>query len=163
MSKAGSTAKRLNAEQRKQLWSQWRQGDSIAEIARSLGQYPASIRWILKTNGGISPRERQRSERTLSLAERESISRGLAQGQSFRQLSRELGRSASTISREVGRHGGREHYRAASADKRAWQHARRPKPCVLASRPRLQQVVAARLKRNWSPEQIARWLKLRYP
>jgi IS30 family transposase len=99
----------------------------------------------------------------LSLAERESISRGLAQGQSFRQLSRELGRSASTVSREVNRHGGREHYRAESADKRAWQNARRPKRCVLASRPRLQQVVAARLKRNWSPEQIARWLKLTYP
>lgn len=163
MSKAGSTARRLTAEQKKRLWNQWRQGDSIAEIARNLGHYPASVRWILKTNGGISPRERQRSERTLSLAERESISRGLAQGQSFRQLGRALGRSASTISREVKRHGGREHYRAESADKRAWQNARRPKPCVLAVRLRLQQVVAARLKRHWSPEQIAQWLKLTYP
>jgi len=162
MSKAGSTARRLNAEQRKRLWSQWRQGDSIAEIARSLGQYPASIRWILKTHGGISPRERQRSERTLSLAERESISRGLARGQSLRQIARELERPASTISREVKRHGGREHYRAESADRRAWQNAQRPKRCVLTSRPRLQRVVATRLKRNWSPEQIARWLKRTY-
>ena len=163
MSKAGSTARRLNAEQKRRLWNQWRQGDSIAEIARSLGQYPASIRWILKTHGGISPRERQRSERALSLAERESISRGLAQGRSLRQISRALGRPASTVSREVKRHGGREHYRAESADKRAWQNARRPKPCVLAVRPRLQRVVAVRLKWNWSPEQIARWLKLTYP
>ena len=163
MSKAGSTARRLNAEQKRRLWNQWRQGDSIAEIARSLGQYPASVRWILKTNGGISPRERQRSERALSLAEREGISRGLARGQSLQQIARELGRPASTVSREVKRHGGREHYRAESADKRAWQRARRPKPCVLAVRPRLQRVVAARLQQNWSPEQIARWLKLTYP
>mgnify|MGYP001079301976 CR=1 FL=1 len=97
MSKAGTTARRLNAEQKKRLWGQWRQGESIAAIACSLGQYPASIRWVLKSHGGISPRERQRSERTLSLAERESISRGLAQGQSLRQLARELGRSASTV------------------------------------------------------------------
>jgi len=163
MSKAGSTARRLSAEEKKRLWSQWRQGESIAAIARGLGHYPASVRWVLKANGGISPRERQRSERTLSLAERESISRGLVQGHSFRQLARELGRSASTISREVRRHGGREQYRAESADKRAWRYARRPKRCVLASRLRLQQVVAARLKRNWSPEQIAQWLKLAYP
>lgn len=163
MSKAGSTVRRLSAEQRKRLWSQWRQGDSIAQIARGLGQYPASVRWVLATNGGISPPERRRSDRTLNLSERESISRGLAQGQSLRQLARELGRSASTISREVSRHGGREQYRAESADKRAWKNAQRPKRCVLASRLRLQQVVAARLQRNWSPEQIAQWLKLAYP
>lgn len=163
MSKARSAARRLSTEQKKRLWSQWRQGESIAEIARGLGHYPASVRWVLKANGGLTPRERERSERTLSLAERESISRGLAQGQSLRQLARELGRAASTISREVKRHGGREQYRAESADKRAWKNAQRPKRCVLASRLRLQQVVAARLKRNWSPEQIAQWLKLAYP
>jgi len=153
----------LNAEQRRRLWVRWRQGDSIAEIARELGQYAATVRWILQRRGGISPQEHQRSVRVLSLAERESVSRGLAQAKSLQQIAVELGRSASTISREVKRHGGREQYRAEHADRRAWKNAQRPKICVLASRHRLQRVVAGKLKRNWSPEQIARWPKLAYP
>jgi IS30 family transposase len=154
---------RLNAEQTKQLWDRWRQGDTIAEIARELGRYPATVRWMLKARGGISPRERRRSGRTLSLAEREGISRGIAQAKSFQQIAADLGRSTSTVSREVRRHGGRERYRAEDADRRAWKNAQRPKVCRLATRWRLQRVVAGKLKRNWSPEQIARWLKLEYP
>jgi IS30 family transposase len=154
---------RLSAEQTSQLWNRWRQGDSIAQIARELGRLPATVRWALQVRGGISPRERRRSARALSLAERESVSRGLAQDKSLQQIAAQLGRSASTISREVARHGGREHYRAEYADKRAWSNAQRPKVCVLANHDRLRRVVAGRLKRNWSPEQIARWLKLAYP
>jgi IS30 family transposase len=154
---------RLNTEQTSQLWNRWRQGDSIAEIARELGRFPATVRWTLQARGGISPRERRRSARVLSLAERESVSRGLAQDKSVQRIAAELGRSASTISREIKRHGGREQYRAECADKRAWKNAQRPKVCVLAARYRLQRVVAGKLKRNWSPEQIARWLKLAYP
>ena len=154
---------RLNAEQTSQLWNRWRQGDSIAEIARELGRFPATVRWMLQVRGGISPRERRRSVRVLSLAERESVSRGLAQAKSLQKIAAELGRSASTISREVKRHGGSEQYRAECADKRAWKNAQRPKVCVLASRARLRGVVAGKLKHNWSPEQIARWLKLEYP
>jgi IS30 family transposase len=153
----------ISAEHKKVLWNQWRRGESIANIARSLGRYPATVRWALKLHGGISPRERQRPERTLSLAERESISRGLAQGHSLRQIARELERSASTVSREVNRHGGSKRYRAQAADQRAWKNALRPKRCVLDCRPRLQRVVAEKLKLNWSPEQIARWLKVKYP
>lgn len=154
---------RLNAEQTIQLWNRWRQGDSIAEIARELGRFPATVRWMLQVRGGISPRERRRSVRVLSLAERESVSRGLAQAKSLQKIAAELGRSASTISREVKRHGGSEQYRAECADKRAWKNAQRPKVCVLASRDQLRGVVAGKLKHNWSPEQIARWLKLEYP
>jgi IS30 family transposase len=99
----------------------------------------------------------------LSLAEREGISRGLAQGQSLRRIAAELGRSASTISREVKRHGGPERYRAEGADKRAWKNAQRLKACVLVANLRLQRMVAAKLRRDWSPEQIARWLKLAFP
>jgi IS30 family transposase len=153
----------LSAEHKKRLWDQWRRGDSIAEIARGLGRYPATVRWVLKTHGGISPRERRRSDRTLSLIERETLSRGLAQGRPLRRLAEEMGRSPSTISREVKRNGGRERYRAEQADKRAWVSASRPKVCVLVSRRRLQRIVAAKLKSNWSPEQIAQWLKLEYP
>jgi IS30 family transposase len=154
---------RIRAEDRKRLWDQWRRGESIADIARGLGRFPATVRWVLKTHGGISPQERERSEQTLSLTERESISRGLVQGQPLRQIARTLERSPSTISREVKRNGGREHYRAEQADTRAWKNALRPKVCVLASRHRLQRVVAGKLKRHWSPEQIAQWLKLTYP
>ncbi len=154
---------RLTTEQTKHLWDQWRKGESIAEIARGLGYYPASVRRALIARGGISPGERRRSERVLKLAERETLSRGLALGQSMRQIARTLGRSASTISREVERHGGCEQYRAASADQRAWNNALRPKRCVLACRRRLQRVVAGKLKQSWSPEQIAQWLKLAYP
>lgn len=154
---------RLSAEDVKQLWTHWRRGDSIVDIARGLSRDPATVRWVLKTRGGISPLERRRSERTLSLGERETLSRGLVQGLSLRRIARELGRSASTISREVQRHGGPEHYRAEHADDRAWKNALRPKVCVLAKRRRLRWAVAGKLKRNWSPEQIARWLKLAYP
>jgi IS30 family transposase len=154
---------RIRAEDRKRLWDQWRRGESIADIARGLGRFPATVRWVLKTHGGISPQERERSEQTLSLTERESISRGLVQGQPLRQIARTLERSPSTISREVKRNGGREHYRAEQADTRAWKNALRPKVCVLSSRRRLQRVVAGKLKRHWSPEQIAQWLKLTYP
>ena len=153
----------LSAEHKKQLWDQWRRGDSIAEIGRCLGRFPATVRWVLKMHGGISPRERQRSERALSLIERESISRALAQGQSLREIARALDRAPSTISREVARHGGRKRYRAESADKRAWKNALRPKACVLANHGPLQRIVAGKLKVNWSPEQIAQWLKLEYP
>src|SRR6185503_14486820 len=91
---------RLSAEQTSQLWNRWRQGDSIAQIARELGRLPATVRWALQVRGGISPRERRRSARALSLAERESVSRGLAQDKSLQQIAAQLGRSASTISRE---------------------------------------------------------------
>ncbi|HEY2346048.1 MAG TPA: IS30 family transposase [Xanthomonadaceae bacterium] len=154
---------RLNAEQRRWLWNRWREGDSIAEIARGLDRFPGTVRDVLEARGGISPRERRRSDRALSLAEREGISRGLAQGQSLRRIAAELGRSASTISREVKRHGGPERYRAEGADKRAWKNAQRLKACVLVANLRLQRMVAAKLRRDWSPEQIARWLKLAFP
>jgi len=154
---------RLNAEQTSQLWNRWRQGDSIADIGRALGQLAPTVRGILQARGGISPPERRRSTRVLSLAERENVSRGLAQNKSLQQIATELGRCASTISREVKRHGGRQQYRAECADKRAWKNAQRAKVCILASRYRLRCVVAGKLKHNWSPEQIARWLKLAYP
>lgn len=153
----------LSAEQKNWLWKRWRSGDSIAGIARGLSRFPITVRAVLEAQGGISPRERRRSDRALSLAEREGISRGLAQGQPLRQIAADLGRSASTISREVKRHGGPERYRAEGADRRAWKNAQRPKPCVLVTKPRLQRVVAAKLRCDWSPEQIARWLKLEFP
>jgi IS30 family transposase len=98
----------------------------------------------------------------LSLAEREVISRGLCQGHSLRQIAQVLDRAVSTVSREVKRHGGRKAYRAASADRRAWKNALRPKDCLLGTQPALQRAVARKLKQNWSPLQISGWLKLKH-
>lgn len=149
--------------QRQDVWRRWKHGQSLSEIARSLGKAPGSIHDFLSANGGIAPPPRSRSERSLTLAEREEISRGLAAGESLRAIARSLDRPASTVSREVARHGGRDRYRAGLADRRAWHWARRPKPCRLALNPRLRRLVAAKLALRWAPEQIAAWLKLEFP
>ena len=150
-------------QQRAELWARYRAGDSVREIARDLAKDPGALHGVIRLQGGISPRLRARSALALSLEEREQISRALAAGQSYRAIARALGRAASTISREVARHGGRTAYRAVRADEVAWRSARRPKPCRLASRPRLRYLIATKLKRNWSPEQISGWLRTTYP
>lgn len=154
---------RLSSQELRELWCRWREGESMAGIARSLGRMRPTVRSVLKARGGMVPRERTRSGRVLSLAEREVISRGLCQGHSLRQIAKELKRAVSTISREVKRHGGRRAYRAESADRRAWNNAQRPRECVLARQPVLQRAVAGKLEQNWSPRQIAGWLKLKHP
>jgi IS30 family transposase len=113
---------------------------------------------VLRATGGIAPPPRRRSIRSLSLSEREEISRGLAIGESMRFIALRLGRSASTICREINRHGGRGNYRATKADESAWERARRPKRCLLAVNRRLGDVVAKKLKEDWSPQQISGWL-----
>ena len=116
---------------------------------------------MVAAEGGIPPPPRSRL--ALRVGEREEISRGLARGESVRQISRRLGRAPSTVSREVRRHGGRAHYRAAGADTSAWARPRRPKPCRLAQSPALRTLVALKLARNWSPQQIAGWLRETFP
>src|ERR1700730_1760606 len=94
--------------------------------------------------------------------EREEISRGLSRQCSLRSIARQLGRSASTISREVSRNGGLDRYRAARSDQAAWDRALRPKLCKLACRPVLSRTVSIKLRQQWSPEQIDSWLKRTY-
>ena len=154
---------RLTSAETNALWGRWKAGDTVAEIARSLERAKATVRSVLEVRGGIVPAPRARAPLALSLAERESISRGVCRGYSFRQIAQELRRAVSTVSREVARHGGREVYRAERADRRAWSNARRPKSCVLATQSVLQGVVADKLHLNWSPTQVARWLKLEFP
>jgi IS30 family transposase len=122
-----------------------------------------AIAYVITRHGGIAPPERRRSHRVLSLGEREEISRGLIAGESLRGIAKRLDRAPSTISREIGRHGGTDTYRAAPADAKAWALARRPKECRLSLHPRLRSVVAEKLKNDWSPEQISRWLLKAYP
>jgi len=118
---------------------------------------------VVSPSGGIAPAARRRSRLALTLAEREDISRGIAAGSSMRQIARHMHRAVSTVSREIGRHGGRRIYRAHEADRYAWASALRPKPCLLALHPTLQQIVTSKLTLDWSPEQIAGWLKRQYP
>jgi IS30 family transposase len=99
----------------------------------------------------------------LSLREREEISRGIVAGHSLRTIAQALGRSPSTVSREVHRNGGCCEYRASTADQAAWDRALRPKRCKLVENRALARIVATKLRRWWSPEQIAGWLKRHYP
>src|SRR5258707_5584184 len=97
---------RLSAEQRIDMWRRWKAGESLHEIGRTFGKGHGSIRFLLTRRGGIVPAARRRSPRTLTLAEREDISRGIASGSSIREIAKGVQRAASTGSREGGRHGG---------------------------------------------------------
>ena len=153
----------LSAAQKAELWQRWKEGQSLSEIGRALGKHAGSIHGVLSSNGGFIPPVRKRSRWALTLAEREEISRGMATARSIRQIATTLGRAPSTVSREIRRHGGAHTYRAAEADTQAWARTRRPKPCRLATSPLLQQIVASKLALEWSPAQIAGWLKLEFP
>jgi IS30 family transposase len=154
---------RLSATQRTEIWRRWKAGQSLHEIGRAYGKPHSCIRCLLLPRGGIPPAARRRSRLALTLAEREDISRGIASGSSFREIARHLDRAASTVSREVSRHGGLPVYRAHEADDRAWESVLRPKQCLLALHPRLREIVASKLILDWSPEQISGWLKTEYP
>ena len=149
----------FTAAEKTELWDRWQRGELLKAIGRSFGKPSSSIYFQLAPHGRFRPLPRQRSRLALTLAEREEISRGIAAHQSARSMARLLGRSPSTLSRELNRNGGYDRYRAAQADEMAWARARRPKRCKLANDPRLRRAVASKLRFNWSPEQIAGWLK----
>ena len=147
------------AEQRAEIWDRWKRGESVNEIGRAFDRFHSSAWRILSEAGGIRPVARKRARLALTLSEREEISRGLVAGLSIRSIAKSLDRAASTISREINRNGGRRRYRATKADNRAWDQALRPKLCKLVRNGRLRQSVIVKLKRFWSPQQIAGWLK----
>ena len=153
----------LTSAQKTELWDRWQRGESLKAIGRAFGKPSSSIYCLVSPHGGIRPAPRRRSRLSLTLIERETISRGLAADRSARSIARQLGRAPSTVSREIKRNAGRDRYRAAGADKRAWARARRPKRCKLARHRWLRSMVARKLRLNWSPEQIAGWLKRRHP
>jgi IS30 family transposase len=154
---------RLSLTQRTEIWSRWKSGQSLKEIGRAFGKPSSCIHCLLVPRGGIPPAARRRSRLSLTLAEREDISRGIASGWSIREIARGLERAASTVSRDITRHGGRPAYRAHEADSQAWASALRPKRCLLATNRELRNIVASKLILDWSPEQISGWLKTRYP
>lgn len=145
------------------MWDRWQKGDTLHQIARLFDRYHTSIRGILAETGGIRPAPRRRSRLALTLAEREEISRAVVAGHSIRSIAASLGRAPSTISREINRNGGEERYRASQADQAAWDRTRRPKTCKLAQNRTLARIVAGKLQLEWSPQQIAGWLKRTYP
>src|SRR6266513_4601983 len=153
----------FTASEKTELWDRWQRGESLKAIGRAFGKPSSSIYFQLVPHGGIRPAPRRRSRLALTLSEREEISRGIAAYQSARSMARLLGRSPSTVSREISRNGGYDRYRAALADERAWVRTRRPKRCKLTNNPGLRQAVAIKLRLNWSPEQIAGWLKRTHP
>lgn len=151
---------RFTPRQQRELWARWKKGQTLAEISDALGrQNKTSVYTVLQRSGGVAPRERSRAQVHLSATEREEISRGLIARLSVRALARQLGRSPSTISREIARNGGPEEYRAEAAERRAWCLAERPKPCLLATNEVLRRIVAERLQQDWAPQQISGWLK----
>jgi IS30 family transposase len=149
--------------QKAQMWDRWQRGESLHQVARLFERHHSSVRGILAESGGIRPPQRRRSPRALSLAEREEISRAMVRGQSIRSIAASLGRAPSTVSREVRRNEGPTGYRASHADQAAWDRACRPKPCKLALHQALSRRVADKLQQQWSPEQVAGWLRRTYP
>jgi len=145
------------------MWDRWEEGESLNSIARLFDRHHSAIQGILSRTGGIRPPPRTRSQRALTLAEREEISRGVVVGLSLRSIAALLGRAPSTVSREIKRNGGRRYYRANKADEAAWERAHRPKTCKLAQNRALARIVARKLQCRWSPRQIAGWLKRTYP
>ena len=143
--------------QRSEIWDRWQAGEPMSSIGRRFDRDSSLVFSVISPTGGIRPPDRHRAKQSLE------ISRWLIMRRSLRAVARHLGRSASTISREVQRNGGADRYRAARSDQAAWDKARRPKLCKLACRPFLRRTVSTLLRRQWSPEQIACWLKRTYP
>lgn len=159
---ARASWRRLDTVEHAKLWAQWREGRSAGEIARQLCRGRHAVQCIVERHGGSVPAERTRAADRLSLVQREDISRGLSAGLSARDIARTVGKHHSTISREIHRNGGRGAYRAAMAERAAWQRALRPKSCLLRQRPRLCAYVVRGLQRCWSPQQIAARLERQY-
>ncbi len=145
------------------MWDRWQKGESLNSIARLFGRSHSSIQGVLVRTGGIRPPQRKRSRRSLTLVERDEISRGVVAGHSIRSIAASLGRAPSTVSREINRNGGRRRYRANNAEQAAWDRAHRPKTCKLVKNRALAHIVAEKLQLQWAPEQIAGWLKYMYP
>ncbi len=145
------------------MWDRWQKGESLHSIARHFDRGHSSIQRVLAETGGIRPSQRNRSQLSLTLAEREEISRGVMAGHSLRAIASSLNRAPSTVSREVNRNGGRGCYRASKADQAAWDRAHRAKRCKLVQNRALARIVAKKLQLQWSPRQIAGWLKRTYP
>lgn len=160
-----STGQRLHPDHAEmtEFWRRWKAGGTARSIAKALSRANGTIHGWLSKTGGLAPRVPKRSAKALSLLEREEISRGISAGESMRAIAKRIGRSPSTISREIQRNGGVKRYRAAHAEQCAWSRAKRPQRCALQRNPALAQRVDSELLRRWAPRQIAGRLKREFP
>jgi hypothetical protein len=140
--------------QKAEIWDRWQRGESMSSIGRVFDRESSSIFGLLSPTGGIRPSARHRSRLSLSISEREEISRGIVGGLSMRAMALQLGRAPSTISREIHRNGGICAYRASTADEAAWDRGIRLKRCKLALYPTLRHSVVKQLTRSWSPSKL---------
>jgi len=147
------------------FWAALQRGEFIADAAVAAGTYrKQGSRWVAVC-GGVRPRRgRDLKGRCLSFAEREELALAHARGEKQCAIARRLGRSASTISRELRRNADRDGgYRATTAHAKAYQRAGRPKPAKLIENQRLREIVQDGLRRRCSPEQIAGRLRRQFP
>lgn len=154
---------RLSDAERLEVHRRVAQGESYPQVAHALGCCAKSVQRVLKASGGLVLRSRERSALRLAVREREEIALGVRGGESLRAIAARLGRSASTISREVKRNGGRERYRCVDAEVGTVRRARRPKVPKLVRFSRLRRAVESLLERRWSPEQISKRLAVQFP
>jgi len=152
----------LTKDEKDLVYDLWKQGAGFSDIGRVIEAQPGSVFTILRETGGIKPRQRTRNTTHLTGEEREEIRVALSTKVSIRAIARMLGRSPSTISREVARNRGRRYYKAIDADRRASRMAKRPKLGTLEINLELRQIVIEKLQLKWSPEQISGWLKVEY-
>ena len=147
------------------FWAALQRGEFITDAAAAAGTYrKQGTRWVM-ANGGVRPRRgRNLKGRCLTFAEREEIALDRAAGESMRAIAARLGRSPSTISRELSRNAeGTGRYRATSAHAAAYERASRPKPAKLATNLVLREMVEHDLEKRYSPEQIAGRLRVEFP
>ena len=146
-----------------QIWDLVMAGSTFGRVSRQLGRHLSIVCDVVGKTGGVRPPKRSRAAGRLSLQDREDIAAGVAAGDSARAIARRLGRPPSTISRELARNGGRRKYRPSTAEQATWARATRPKPSKLGLNQRLREQVVEGLELQWSPEQIAGWLRVEFP
>jgi IS30 family transposase len=156
-------ARPLTEQDKVEIWDLVMAGGTHGRVGKQVGRHTAVVQHLIAATGGVRPRARCRGVDRLTLPEREDIAAGVAAGLSVRAIAGSLGRAPSTVSRELSRNGGRQHYRPSRAEQAAWERAARPKPCKLALNPVLREYVANGLRQRWSPEQITGWLKVEFP
>ena len=155
--------RRLTVDERVEILRLHKQGLPIQLIAKRMSRSWSAVEAVMKPTLATNERLWDPSPARLSMAEREEIRAGIVAGETFSVIARRLGRATSTISREVGHNGGRAHYRAYRAHRRAAACARRPKPAKLDQSAALRAKVEDWLSELWSPEQIARRLRHEHP
>src|SRR4029079_17108346 len=115
-------------KQKTELWERWKNGQSVLAISRGLERRnKTGVQRIVALHGGVAPAPGRRAVAALKLEEREEISRGIAAGRSIRRIAQGLGRSPSTLSREIRAKGALEAYRANRADRLARRAGAAPK------------------------------------